>query len=452
MNRRTFLAATAAATVTGVFANRGRAQTPSPNGKLCHACIGVGGMGAGDLNSLVSHPRIQIVALCDVDKNALAGAAKKVPGARIYTDWRELMAKEGDKIDSVNVATPDHMHAAITVSALRAGKHVYCQKPLCHDISEIAAVMREAKQSGRVTQLGTQYAALVGDRMAVQYLREGALGEIRRIVLFLTSKSLNRIPGPRPAQGSPVPPHLMWDLWLGTAPTRDYAPEIYHPRKWRAWQDFGTGLMGDNQSHLFDSSWKGLGLTAPLTVKAEVQESWKTDAARRSDNWPQSQHVTWTFPGNEKTGGKPITVEWFDNEMKPPAEYQKYAKAAGLSMLPEVGSLVIGSEGAMLMAHGTAPRLVSDGRLSKYPKPKPPNHPSHYHHYVDACLGGEKTESHFMQTGPMTMAIMLGNYAVRFPDTELQWDAANLKVTNVPEANKLAGRTYRAGWNIPGLG
>ena len=138
--------------------------------------------------------------------------------------------------------------------------------------------------------------------------------------------------------------------------------------------------------------------------------------------------------------------------MKPPAEYQKYAKDAGLSALPEVGSLVIGSEGAMLMAHGTAPRLVSDRRLAKYPKPVLPPHPSHYHHYIDACLGGKKTESDFTQTGPMTEAIMLGNLAVRVPDTLLQWDAAAMKVTNVETANQYIGRTYREGWNIPGLG
>jgi len=452
MNRRSFLMAAGAATVTGAVTRRARAQTPSPNAKLSHACIGVGGMGYGDLNSFKSHANLQIVAICDVDKGALNKAAALLPGVRTYTDWRELLAKEGDKIDAINVATPDHMHASITVSALRARKHVYCQKPLCRDIAEVRAVMQATQSSGQVTQLGTQCASMVGDRMAVQYLQDGVLGEISRVVLFMTVKARSSIPGPRPEKGAPPPANLNWDLWLGTAPVREYAPGVYHPFFWRAWQDFGTGVMGDNQSHLFDSSWKGLELTAPLSVKAEVQESWKTDAARRAENWPQSRHVVWTFPGTKRSGGKPITVEWFDGIEALPQEFQRYAQDCGLQKLPEIGSLVIGSEGAMLMAHGTAPRLVSDGRLNNYPKPKLPNHPSHYHHFVDACLGNAKTASHFMQTGPMTEAIMLGNIAVRIPDTELRWDAAATKVTNVPEANKLIGRTYREGWNIPGLG
>ena len=453
MNRRTFLTTSAAFSAAALWALHGHAQTVSPNSKLCHACIGVGGMGWGDMNNFKSHARTQIVAICDVDKSHLAKAAAILPGVRTYTDWRELLAKEGDKIDSVNVATPDHMHASITLTALHTRKHVYCQKPLCRDISEIRTVTQAVKGSGLVTQLGTQFASMVGDRMAVKYLRDGVLGEVSRVVLFMTSKATSSIPGPRPEKGAPAPADLNWDLWLGVAPEREYAPNIYHPFFWRAWQDFGTGVMGDNQSHLFDSSWKGLELTAPLSVKADVQESWKNTPARRADNWPQNRHVTWTFPGTARSKSQSITVEWFDGGgVAIPQEYQHYATAIGLKALPQIGSLVIGSEGAMLMEHGTAPRLVSDGRLSKYPKPILPPHPSHYHHFIDACLGGNATESGFPQTGPMTEAIMLGNIAVRVPDTALNWDAAAMKVTNVPEANPYLGRTYRKGWNIAGLG
>jgi len=452
MNRRTFLAASAAAAVTGLLASRAKAQTPSPNAKLCHACIGVGGMGWNDLSNFKSHLRTQIVAICDVDKNRLAKAAAGLPGVRTYTDWRELLAKEGDKIDSVNVSVPDHMHAAIAMSAIRAKKNVYCQKPMCHDVAECRALSNAVKGSSLVTQLGTQYCALVGDRMAVHYLRNRALGEVKRIILFSTRKTVSRLEGPRPAQGAPAPDYLDWDLWLGTAPARDYAPEIYHPTKWRAWQDFGTGWMGDNGCHFFDSSWKGLELTAPLSVKAEVQASWRDAAARRAETWPQSQHFVWTFPGTSSSGGKEIAVEWYDGDMKTPPDIQKYAADAGLSQFPEEGSLVIGTEGALLMPHGTAPRLVSDGRLDKYPRPKLAPHANHYHHFLEACFGGDKTESGFLQTGPMNEAILLGTIAARFPDRLLQWDAAAMKVTNVEEANKLMGRTYRAGWNIPGLG
>ena len=447
--------ASAAWGAVGIFAECSAAQPRaiSPNGKLCHACIGVGGMGGADLGNFKSHPRAQIVAICDVDKTRLAKAAAGLPGVRTYADWRELLSKEGDAVDSVNVATPDHMHAAITLTALRARKHVYCQKPLCHDVAECRALSQAVKDSGLVTQLGTQYCALVGDRMAVHYLSHGAIGEVRRIILFCTRKATSRIPGPRPARGSPAPESLAWDLWLGSAPARDYAPEIYHPFKWRAWQDFGTGMMGDNGCHFFDSSWKGVGLTAPLSVKAEVQASWKDTPARRADTWPQSQHVTLTFPGNERSGGKEITVEWFDGDMKTPPDIQKYATDAGLAQFPEEGSLVVGTEGVLFMPHGTAPRLLSaNGRLDKYPKPKLAPHANHYHHFLDACLGGEKTESDFTRTGPMNEALLLGTIAARFPDALLQWDAANMRITNVEAANTLVGRTYRKGWNIAGLG
>ena len=452
MNRRTFLATSAAAAVTGLFTGIGRAQAPSPNSKLCHACIGVGNMGGSDLSNFVSHPKTKVVAICDVDKNMLAKAAAGLPGVRTYTDWREMLAKEGDKIDSVNVSVPDHLHAAIAMTALRANKNVYCQKPMCHDVAECRALTQAAKGSGLVTQLGTQFCALVGDRMAVQYLRSGALGAITRIALYSTRKSFSRLAGPRPAQGAPAPANLNWDLWLGTAPARDYAPDSYHPRVWRAWQDFGTGWMGDNACHFFDSSWKGLGLTAPLSVKAEVQASWKSTPARQAETWPQSQHIVWAFPGTERSGGKEIAVEWFDGDMPPPPDLQQYALKAGLSQFPEEGSLIIGTEGALLMPHGTAPRLLSDGRLDKYPKPKLAPHVNHYHHYLNACLGGDKTESDFMQTGPMNEAILLGTVAARLPDTALLWDAAGMTVTNVEAANKLLSRTYRKGWNITGLG
>ena len=167
MNRRTFLATSAAAAVTGLFTGIGRAQAPSPNSKLCHACIGVGNMGGSDLSNFVSHPRTKVVAICDVDKKMLAKAAAGLPGVRTYTDWREMLAKEGDRIDSVNVAVPDHLHAAIAISAIRARKNVYCQKPMCHDVAECRVLTQAAKGTGLVTQLGTQFCALVGDRMAV---------------------------------------------------------------------------------------------------------------------------------------------------------------------------------------------------------------------------------------------------------------------------------------------
>ncbi len=429
----------------------GWARAASPNQKLNHACVGVGGMmGLNDVQNFLQHGRTQIVALCDVDANHLKKAAELVPGARLYADWREMLAKEGSRIDSVNVTVPDHMHFAISMAAIRAGKHVYCQKPMCHDVAEVRALTQAAVKAGVVTQLGTQMASGVGDRMTVQLLRAGAVGKVKRVILCSNRPGAiqdYRLAGPRPAQGQKPPDTLNWDLWLGTAPTRPYAPEIYHPVKWRAWQDFGTGWSGDIGCHVFDAIWKGLKLTAPISVMADVQASWKGSAERRADTWPQTDHIVWTFPGNELTAGQELVVEWFDGENLPPAEVRAMFT---VDEYPPESAMVLGTEGALLNPLGNRPFLLPEERFKDYPRPKFDNR-NHYHHFAEACLGGEKTESHFAQSGPMTEAILLGTVAIRVPDAKLEWDAPGLRVPNQPAADKLLRRSYRAGWKPEGV-
>lgn len=453
ISRRDFLAVSAlggAGLVSGCATTAAR-RAVSPNGKLNHACIGVGGMmGGSDLNAFKSHARLEIVAICDVDKNHLAAAAKIVPGARQYTDWRELLANEGDRIDSVNATVPDHMHAAISLAAIRAGKHAYCQKPLAHDVAECRALARAAKKAGVVTQLGTQHAAGLGDRMAVHFLRQGVIGKARRVILCSNRPGAidsYRLVGPRPAQAVPPPEKLMWDLWLGTAPARPFAPDIYHPVKWRAWQDFGTGWSGDIGCHIFDAVWKGLKLTAPKTITAEVQDSWRDSKERRADTWPQSDHVTWVFPGNEYSEGSGLTVEWFDGLMYPPPEALAYAKEAGLKEYPAESALVIGTEGSMLLPHSSGPMLFPKEKFAAIERPQLKG-PNHYHRFVDACLGGDMTESHFEQTGPMAEAIILGTVAIRVPGEVLHWDAKRMRIPNSAAADRLLRRTYRKGWEV----
>lgn len=445
-SRRQFLHGATAGFATFAAGRRAFAA----NERLNHACIGVGGMGGVDLPNFKSHPKLEIVAICDVDSAHLEKAAAMLPNARRYTDWRELLAKEGDKIDSVNVAVPDHMHAPITMSALAAKKHVYCQKPLCHDVAECRAVAAAAKAASVVTQLGTQMASGIGDRMTVQFLRAGVIGMAKRVILCSNRTGAvenYRLKGPRPAQGESPPANLAWDLWLGTAPERPFAPGIYHPVKWRAWQDFGTGWSGDIGCHVFDAVWKGLGLTGPKSIVAEVQKSWEESPERRADNWPQCQHITWMFPGNKLTGGKELTVEWFDGEMLPPADVQKIA---GLEKYPEESAMVIGTEGALLVQLGTGPLLFPREKFKDLSRPKLPAR-NHYHHFVDACLGGEMTESHFGQTGPMAEAILLGTVAIRVPGKLLMWDASAMKIANDSKAEQLLRRTYREGWRVAGL-
>ncbi len=441
-------AATAAFTPPLIF--RTKPGIPVQKNKLNHACIGVGGMGWGDLKNFKEHPNVQIVAICDVDANNLKRASEALPDARTYSDWRELLKKEGDRIDSVNVSVPDHNHFAISYEAIREGKHVYCQKPLCHDVAEVRALTEASVRNKVITQLGTQVASSKGDRIAVQWIKAGAIGKVKHAYLCSNRPAAietYRLVGPRPALGQEPPAHLNWDLWIGTAPTRPYSPEIYHPTKWRAWQDFGTGWSGDIGCHIFDAVWKGLGLKPPKSVVAKVQESWKNSTERRSDTWPQGDHITWMFPGNNLTDSDVLPLEWFDGEFYPPQEVQDLYSG---KPYPAESAMLIGTEGALLIPHGGMPVLLPESKFADYKTPELEAR-NHYHHFADACLGVAKNESHFAQSGPMTEAILLGTVALRVPDTLLEWDADKMKFTNHSEANKYLRRVYRKGWKVRGF-
>jgi predicted dehydrogenase len=406
-------------------------------------------MGWNDLQNFLQHPRVEIVALCDVDENHLEKAAQAVPNARLYRDWRELLEQERGRVDSLNIAVPDHMHFAIAYSAVQQGKHVYCQKPLCHDVGEVRVLTRAAAAQGVVTQLGTQVASSIHERTAVQWLREGRIGKVTHAYLCSNRPGAvesYRLEGPRPAAGETPPSTLAWNLWTGTAPLREYVPGIYHPVKWRAWQDFGTGWSGDIGCHIFDPVWKGLGLQSASSVIAEVQSSWKNSPERRVDTWPQADHITWTFSGNERIAGKELQLEWFDGDYFPPERIRKIA-TPDLKDYPPESSLLIGTEGSLLIPHGYPAQLFPEKKFKDVKRPELPAR-NHYHHFVDACLGGDPTESHFSQTGPMTEAILLGTVAIRLPDQLLEWDSAKLKVRNAPEANHLLQREYRDGWHL----
>lgn len=446
-SRRRFIRTAAAASVAVPFLSRCSSGGPKNPNILSHACIGVGGMGWQDLQRFREDPNVKIVALCDVDANNLRKASELLPEARTYSDWRELLKKEDDNIDSVNVTVPDHNHFPIAYKAIKRGKHVYCQKPMCHDVDEVRALTEAAVKAGVITQLGTQYAAGKGDKIGVQLIKDKAIGKIKHAYLCSNRPGAvenYRLPGPRPAKGVKAPSTLNWDIWTGTAPVRDYAPDIYHPMLWRAWQDFGTGWSGDIGCHIFDAVWKGLGLKPPLSVTAEVQKSWLESEARRADNWPQGDHITWMFPGNDFTESDKFPVEWFDGEFYPPQEIRDLY--AGKDY-PAEGAMLTGTEGALLIPHGGIPVLLPEERFMDYAMP-PFESGNHYHSFVVACLGGPANESYFAQTGPMTEAILLGTAAIRMPGELLEWDSKNMKFSNNSEADKYLSRKYRKGWEV----
>jgi predicted dehydrogenase len=424
------------------------ASGKSPNGKIHHAAIGVGGKGWSDVMAFASHPQVVITALCDVDKSRAQRAAQQFPQARCYQDWRELLDKEGDKIDAVSVSTPDHMHAPISMSAINHGKHVFVQKPMTHDVYEARRVTEAAAKAKLATQMGIQVNSSIAYRMAVKMIRDGAIGKVKRVYAWSNKPTSKYRPtGPRPSGEDPVPANLDWDVWLGTAPVRPYKAGVYHPTWWRGWQDFGVGWLGDMGCHIFDTPFQALKLTAPLRVRAEVEPEWWNSDARRGETWPTWQILHYTFPGNDLTTGKTLEFTWSDGYKYPPDEVRRHIDNREY---PAQGSLLIGEAGSLLLPHVAGPQLCPRDQFKDYALPKLAPR-DHYHHWIDACLGKATTAAGFDYSGPLTETVLLGTVALLSAGKELAWDAARMEVTNVPEANQHLRRTYRDGWAVEGL-
>ncbi len=420
----------------------------SPNRRIQHASIGVGGMGWGDIQQIGSHPNVDIVAICDVDTARMGAAAERFPKARRYQDWRELLSKEGDKIDSVNVSTPDHMHAPITMTALNLRKHVYCQKPLTHDIHEARKIAAAAARANVATQTGIQVNSSIAYRMAVQMIRDGVIGKVKRVYAWSNKPASKYRPtGPRQTGQDPIPETLNWDAWLGVAPVRPYLRGVYHPTWWRGWQDFGVGWLGDMGCHIIDTPYLALNLGSPLRIRAEVEPAWRDTPARRRETWPTWQIVHYTFGGNTLCAGQTLDFTWSDGDKYPPDHLRQHLDNRPF---PKQGAMLIGEAGTLLLPHVGAPQLFPQNSFKGTLRPKLADR-NHYHHWVDACQGKAKTGAGFAYAGPLTELVLLGTVALRCPDTELAWDSEQMKVTNHAEANPYIHRSYRSGWAVAGL-
>ena len=437
ISRRHFLAGCGAA-LAPVLGFPAVVKLRKPNELLSHACIGTANMAAVDMAEIASHRDVHVTALCDVDAAFLEKAKKLHPDARVYRDAFEMFAAEGDRIDSVNVSTPDHTHAGYMCEALRRGLNVYGQKPLCHDLADCRELERLAREKNAVTQMGTQIAAWECDRRTVAALRTGAIGDVRHVWLFSTRRSQPAAECYRwPLPPSPVPETLDWKLWLGPAPERPFAAGAYHPRAWRKWRAFGTSWLGDLGLHLMSPVWLGLriGALSPETVCAEIADDGWTPA-QREQFWPSMSHVTWTFPGIKASGGKPFDVEWCDGfwnarrgiepRFFPPAFLRDLAARTPMGDLPPQGRVIEGTEGWLLSTHfDEEPVFVMKNGKTAPAMPMVGAAPSHYHEYVNACLQGGETTSSFAWACRMTEWGFLGNLAQLQPGKRLV--CANMK-------------------------
>ena len=415
-------------------------RAASPNGLLRHASFGANGMAWADISSLTRSKDLKLVAVCDIDESRFDKVGKQFIDVARYTDWRVMLEKEEKNIDSVNVTVPDHMHAPIAMSALRRGKHVYCQKPLTKWIAEARALRLESeKRPKQVTQMGIQIHSSLEYRLGVHLIQSGVIGKIKRVHSFEAKSWGGK--GERPAETKDIPAGFNWDHWLGVAPARPYAKGAYHPSNWRRWCDFGTGTFGDMGCHILDPVFKSLELTAPLTVRS-------VGPVATPEQWPESATVHYTFPSTQFTAGNTLDVTWYDGGALPPPEV---FKVLGEMKAPRAGSIFIGEKGAMLMPHIAGPRLLPAAQFADFKMPDlgPDNH---WTQFVDACRGEGKTRTHWSYAGPLTESVLLGTVALRFANQELKWAAASLKITNFADANQWVKRDYRSGWNIEGLG
>lgn len=407
------------------------------NEKLRTAHIGVGGMGGADLGSIASHSKVEVAALVDVDANTLKGASQKHPGAETFVDYREMLNKLGDKIDAVVISTPDHTHAPAAMSALNLNKPVYCQKPLTHEVFEARKLREVAEQKNLVTQMGIQVHSSAPYRRAVEMIQSGAIGKVSEVHAW-SNKNWGYDGGAFAKQAGGPPAQLDWNLWLGVTAMRPYCDKVYHPGNWRKMIDFGTGTLGDMGVHIFDTPYAALKLTAPKWAKTTCRKP-------TGIGHPEKNIVEYEFPGTEFTTDS-MTWKWYDGGYAPPKELEL---PQGLK-LPGQGSLFLGENGQMLLPHVGEAQLFPEKQFKDYQRPDIGNN-NHYHQWVDACLGNGKTSADFGYAGPLTEALLLGVVANRFPGKLLNWDAENLKVTNLDEANKLIKRNYRKGFEISGL-
>lgn len=415
-------------------------RAASPNGVVRHASFGAGGMAGADLGQITTHPQVKLVCVADVDIGRAEALKARFPELRVYQDWRRLLDEETKNLDSVNVSTPDHMHAPIGMSALERGLHVYGQKPLTHDVAESRKLAEFATQKKLVTQMGIQIHSDVAYRSAVQLIQSGTIGKVKSVHSWSEKRWGDG--EPRPDRTDPIPETLNWDQWLGVCEARPFIGNgYYHPGNWRKRLDFGTGTFGDMGCHIFDPVFKALELTAPTTLRS-------TGPAPNRFNWANDAVVHLTFPQTKHTIGPSIPITWYDGVERPSKEIT--GPLLGDRPLPSQGSLFIGTVGAMLLPHVSMPVLLPEAQFASfiYPKIDPVNH---WHQFVDAVGGNGTTSAHFGYSGPLTESVLLGGVATFFPNETLEWNAAQLKFSNKPEADRLIRRPYRKGWEVPGL-
>jgi predicted dehydrogenase len=485
ISRRDFSAGVASAAALTIIPRHvlgGRGYL-APSEKITAACIGVGVQGTRVMMDFMKHADIQIVSVCDVNKEssdyvewatnelrdkqrallgktdwgadwkgAVAGRdparrlveayyASRTPsgdykGCSAYQDYRELLEKEKD-LDAVIVGTPDHTHAMISIAAMRQKKAVYCQKPLTHSIDEARRMAEVAREMKVATQVAVNNQASEATRLLCEWIWAGAIGPVREVHNWsmrpFWPQGLDR-----PTKEEPVPAGFDWDLWLGPAPHRPYN-HVYLPFVWRGWYDFGNGAIGDMGCYSFDTIYRVLKLGPPETVEASSTKLFP-------ETYPTASIIHFSFPA--RSDQPPVKVTWYDGGLKPP---RPVVLEEGKPMGREnEGLLFVGDQGSIMCGfNGAAPRLIPETKMQEFKQPPKtlPRSAGNDREWIEACKGGQPGGANFEFTGPVTETVLLGNVALR-TGKKLIWDGPKMKAGNAPEAQAYIKREYRQGWSL----
>ena len=484
VSRREFVGAMAPAAAFTILPARvlGREEDrAAPSERITAACIGVGAQGTRVMLDFLKQPDIQVVAVCDVNEGSsnfvewgtneirdkvrallgdpswgppVAGCVAgreparrivdayyarpersgKYAGCAVFVDYRELLEKQND-LDAVIIGTPDHLHAVISIAAMKKGRHVYCQKPLTHSVEEARRVAEVARETKVATQVATGNQASEATRQLCEWVWAGAIGPVRQVINWSDrpywAQGIDRPPGE-----DPVPPGLDWDLWLGPAPARPFLA-VYQPFAWRGWTDFGAGALGDMGCYSFDTIFRVLKLGAPVRVQGSSTKV-------HPETFPQASIVHFDFPA--RGAMPPVRLIWSDGGLKP----ARPAELPPGTVLDKDGLLFVGDRGTILCGfNGAKPQLIPEARIKAFKPPAPtlPRSPGHDREWIDACKGGPAPGANFEFAGMVTEALLLGNVALR-AEKELEWDGAQHTITRPAEAKVLLRSTYRDGWSL----
>jgi predicted dehydrogenase len=422
-------------------------QRLTPNEKLNVAGIGFGSRGAADLGEVAGLGH-NIVALCDVDEKYAAKEFAKYPAATRFKDYRRMFDKMAKQIDAVVIGTPDHTHAVIAMEAMRRGKHVYCEKPLAHNVNEVRTLMSAARKYKVVTQLGNQGHSSDSIRRVCEWVWAGAIGKVHTIhagtdafpKVYSQISNLAKLD-----EHHEVPGGLDYDLWVGPADFRPYSP-LWVPWNWRGWMPFGCGAIGDWICHVVDPSFWALDLGAPSSIQAEAPGY---NPVQQGLTYPPGTKITFEFPAAKTRG--PVKLVWHDGNIRIPRPEQFTAD----DKVPGTGAIIFGDKGTIVHgSHGGSgcyllPQELMDQHSDKNaPAQKIPRVKGHAWDWIEAIRSGRQAGSDFSYGGPLTELGLLGVVALRFPGQALTWDTRKMRFTNNQPANAWINPPYRRGWKL----